>query len=125
MSYASALLRSGVRRLLIFQAAIVLIVGFGMLVSYSRYSALSTLYGGGLAMWMAVLLAWRVQKIGMKSGRSNKWHMYLEALERFLLVTLGIWAGMSWLRLLPLPLIVGFATAQVGYFFRLTERPLF
>jgi ATP synthase protein I len=125
MSYASALLNSGIRRLLGWQAIIVLVLGGGGGVFYGRYHAFSLLYGGGLAMVVAILLGWRLQKINASpmQGSSGLLHIYLGAVERFVVVVLGMGAGMGWLRLPPFPMIVGFAAAQAGYLFKMPDYP--
>jgi ATP synthase protein I len=126
MSYASALLGSGMRRLLVWQAAIVLLIGALVWIRYGRPHGLSLLYGGGLAMIVSALLGWRLQKINASASMMTGFgvmHIYLGAVERFLFVAVGMGAGMGWLRLPPFPMIVGFAAAQAGYLFKLPEHP--
>ena len=125
MSYASSLLRSGLRRLLIMQGLIVLLIGGMVSFRYGQYHAISAVYGGVLAMLVALLLGWRVQKVGVSGkmdGGLGELHLYIGALERFVLVALGVWAGMGWLRLPPFPLIAGFTAAQAGYFFKMPDH---
>ncbi|CAK0751020.1 hypothetical protein CCP3SC1_10015 [Gammaproteobacteria bacterium] len=71
-------------------------------------------------MVVSALLGWRM--LGIIDARLSLLRVSLGALERFLLVLLGLWAGIGWLRLAPLALIMGFVAAHIGYFFKLPDR---
>ncbi len=91
-------------------AALFLIQGIG--------ESLAGLYGGGIAVGNGLLLARRAARAASDlhpDPGSDVRSMYAGAIERlvFTLVALGL--GMGWLRLDPVPMLVGFAVVQLGY----------
>jgi len=126
MIYTSALLKSGRRRLAVWQSVIVLMVGCVVWMVHGHYYGLSVFYGGGLALVISFLLGWRLQKV-VNLGRAMNGFDLLQisfgALERFVLVALGMACGIAWIGLAPWAMILGFTAAQIGYFFKMPDRP--
>ncbi len=114
MSYAARVLRATLRRLLLIQLLLVLLVALGYFVIKNGDSALAAGYGGGIALANTIVMAWRV-------GRANHKHalaeLYIGAGLRFALTLFLMGLGMGLLKLDPLALILGFAAAQLGYLF--------
>lgn len=108
----------GVRNILFSQAVLVAATAAGWFGLRGVGAAQAALYGGVLALLSSLLLARRVQRAGdasvgnLAGGAAS---LYLGALQRFVLVVVGFGVGMGVLRLQPLPQIVGFAVAQLGY----------
>lgn len=121
MSYASSSLRVGVRRLLLWQLAITFSVGGGIWFSHGHQHAVSALYGGLLSVLIALLLGWSVHKSTSSDFGFGAFHLYFGVIERFILLGVGVWVGMGWLRLPPFPLIAGFTATQAGYLFKIQD----
>ncbi|EAR22950.1 ATP synthase subunit I [Nitrococcus mobilis] len=99
------------------QACLVVGIAGGFLLN-GLEAALSALYGGGLALANSALLGRSLRAAGATAQREPKqgvWMLYFGAVQRFLLVLTLFAVGMGVLGLPPLPLIVGFAGAQVAF----------
>jgi len=107
------------RRLLGIQAALVAAAGAGSFVLAGGFAARSALYGGAIALLAAWMLQRRVRRaieVARDAPGGETTVLYVGALQRFLAM-LGLFAlGLGWLGLSPLPLLVGFAVAQLAYF---------
>lgn len=114
MSYAARALRVTLRRLLLVQLLLVLLVALGYFAIKNGDSALAAGYGGGIALANTVVMAWRVSQANNKYALAE---LYLGAALRFGLTLLLMGLGMGLLELDPLALILGFAVAQLGYLF--------
>jgi ATP synthase protein I len=125
ISYSARVLRAGLRKTLMVQLLLVTAAGIGAYLVYGSAAAAGTLYGGAVAVIVAVLLAWRVQRAGEIGGsdvQRGTVQLYLGAVERFVFVLLAIGLGIAVLKLAPLPMIAGFAVAQLGYLTKLPTR---
>ena len=126
MSYAAEVLRSGIRRVLVVQALVVVSIAIAWgLFGTGGPGALAALYGGGVAMVVTLLLGLRIQlasDVGATDKARGAAALYLGVLERYAVVLIGVGVGMGVLHLEPLPLILGFASAQTGYLLRLPDR---
>lgn len=123
-SYGSQVLRAGLRRTLKVQASLTALVTLLFQVWKGPFWGAAAVYGGILAMVVAILLAWRVGRAAELAGDSQQGalQLYLGAAERFLIVGIGFAAGIAWLALPPVAMIVGFAAAQLSFFWRLSTR---
>lgn len=96
-----------------------LVVGIaGIFLLNGLEAALSAFYGGGLALASSVLLGRSLRAAGAAAQRAPKqgvWMLYFGAVQRFVLVLTLLAVGMGVFGLPPLPLIVGFAGAQVAF----------
>jgi len=125
MSYAGALLSSGMRRIIVWQALIMLLTAGIIGLIHGYYSALSALYGTLVAIIITFLRGWRMQRFTIPSTMSPSWelaYIYFGALERFIGVVVGMGLGMGWLRLPPVPIIVGFSLAQLAYMRKMPDQ---
>jgi ATP synthase protein I len=106
------------RRVLIAQFAITLAVALGFLMFFGTREAQSALYGGGALVLNSALLARRIRRaeaVGQRSAAVGAATLYLGAVQRFVLVLALLMVGLGLLKLLPVPLVAGFAAAHLGY----------
>lgn len=107
-----------VRSTLIVQAVLVLVTAGFFAATDSVASFVAALYGGAVAVVNAALLAWRLQQ--------GKRHMHADGIRHLksfcqsgverLVAVLGLLAvGFGFLKLVPLPLLMGFVAGQVGF----------
>lgn len=116
MSFAAAKLRKEVRRVLLFQALLTLLVAAVFGVARGRWDFLSALYGGATAM---LLSAWLGRGAARAAGLGS---LFANAVTRYGAAVVLLGVGMSVLELTPLPLIVAFAVAQFGFMAGALER---
>ena len=125
MSYAATVLRRGMRRVLLAQALLALAAALAFGLFGGPNTPLAVIYGGAIALLITLLLGWRVQRageVGASSATGGTLLLYLGALERFIVVLAGLALGMGWLKLSPLPMVVGFAVAQLGFLINVPTR---
>lgn len=96
-----------------------LVVGIaGVFLLNGHSAALAALYGGGIALASSTLLGRSLRAAGETAQHAPQqgiWLLYFGAVQRFLLVLALFALGMGVFGLPPLPLIVGFAGAQVAF----------
>ena len=125
MSYGSKVLSAGIQRTLLAQAILIIATGSAFLAYKGSASAIAAVYGGGIAMAIAALLGWRLQRASDAAAEAQiqgSMQLYWGALERFLIVGVGFAVGIAVIKLPPLPMIVAFAVAQLGFLLRLPTR---
>ncbi|HQU16236.1 MAG: hypothetical protein B7Z66_09870 [Chromatiales bacterium 21-64-14] len=109
---------SGIRNILIIQIIIVLAAAGVWLAVQGTAAAGGALFGGGLAVLNSLLLARGVQQAGAAAAHNaigGVGHLYLGAMQRYVLTLVGFGVGIGVFGLPPVPQIVGFAVAQLGY----------
>ncbi len=116
MIFAAETLCKGVRRVLLFQAFLTLLVAAVFGVARGRYDFLSAGYGGAVAM---LLSGWLGRGVRRSTGLGS---LYANAITRYGAAMLFLGLGMGVIRLAPLPLIVAFAVAQFGFLAELRNR---
>ena len=83
---------------------------------------MSALAGGAIVAIGTAVFGWRMFAPGIASAPTlNRAMMAGEMLKWFWLV-LAVWASLTKLKLLPMPLLVGLIVAQFGYWFGLVGR---
>jgi ATP synthase protein I len=112
-------LLSRLRRLLITQLALLSVVAAFYFALKGGAEAAAAAFGGAIAFANSCLLAWRARQT--EKGRALNAHQSMRVLirtviERYLLVGLMFALGMGVLKLLPLPLMVGFAVGLTALF---------
>ncbi len=73
-------------------------------------------FGGAVALANTMLLAWRMRNSSHEPGqepRRELARLVRSSMERFFMVSLLIAAGLGWMKLMPLPLLAGFALGQL------------
>lgn len=113
--YPQAPMRSVLVRLIVIQTVATLAIALGFYLSIrAPLAAWSVLYGGAIAMVVALLLAWRVTRAS-RPGASLA-GLYLSTLERAVFVAAAFALALAVLKLAPLALIAGFVGAEVAYY---------
>lgn len=102
-------LREEVRRVIVFQALLTLLVAAGFGYARGGQSILSALYGGAVAV---LLSAWLGRGVTRAAGLGT---LFANAITRYAAAIVFLGIGMGVLKLTPLPLIVAFAVAQFGF----------
>jgi ATP synthase protein I len=79
-------------------------------------AAAAAFFGGAVALANAMFLVW-CQRAGaqrpVQSARQELARLVRFSMERFFMVALLMVAGLGWLKLLPVPLLMGFALGQL------------
>lgn len=120
MSYAAAALRQTTRRLLIIQSLLILATAIAYLVVKGGEHFVAALFGGGIALLNTLVSAQRLRRAteaAAQSANRGLAEMYIGAAVRFVATPLLVAVGIAAFGLEPVAIIVGFAVAQVGYFF--------
>lgn len=115
MRYNDALIR-GARQVLIAQALLTLLLaaGFGVVGGWPGF--LAAVYGGMVTTLITGWLAWRLRRAGQVHDPAGGMAViYSSWFLRYATVVVLLGAGLGYLRLLPLPLLVTFAVTQLGF----------
>jgi ATP synthase protein I len=118
MSHAAEILSQGIRRVLLSQIVLTLLTTAVALVLLGRGAALAALYGGVVALIGTWLLGWRVSRTpetAQLGDAVNQFALYAGVLPRFIVTLALLAAGIGWFKLAPIPLIVTFGLAQLGF----------
>ena len=118
MSHAAEILSQGIRRVLVSQIALTLLTAAAAFALLGSAAALAAFYGGGVALMGTWLLGRRIARTpetAQQGDAGSQLALYAGVIPRFI-VTLALLAvGIGWLKLAPIPLIVAFALAQLGF----------
>ncbi|OQW91919.1 MAG: hypothetical protein BWK79_15825 [Beggiatoa sp. IS2] len=115
-----AITETGAHRIMAIQALLTSALGWFFYVYQNPLAGQSALYGGCMAIfnvWIThrrVLTATEVAKVA--PGKETT-VLYIAAVQRFVFTLAFFMIGMGWLALLPIPMLITFSVAQVGYFF--------
>lgn len=124
MSYAAENLRQSVRKVLLVQAVLTLLTGAAFFASLGSGAAFAALYGGAVALISTWLLGRRVQRTPDTPAQGHaggQLALYAGILPRFIVTLALLGIGIGGLKLLPIPLIVAFAVAQLGFLINLAS----
>lgn len=105
------------RNILIAQLILIFVVA-GLFLAQSAEQSLAALYGGGIAFVNSLLIARRISKANRalaKDPKTDVYSLYLGAVERFVFTLVAMAAGMGWLKLDPMALLIGFGVAYFGH----------
>ncbi|KAA3628160.1 MAG: ATP synthase subunit I [Proteobacteria bacterium] len=119
MTIEAHALQSRLRRLLLTQLVLLGVVATIYFALKGVAEAAAAAYGGGIACANSGLLAWRATQTA--KGKVLNAHQSMRVLirtviERYLLVGMLFALGMGVLKLMPLPLMVGFAVGLMALF---------
>ena len=118
MGDAAGNLDHGIRRVVLSQALLALAVAAFFLITRGGFEALSACYGGATAVMSSWWLGRRVRRsaeLARADIRSGQISLYFGAAQRFVAVVVLLAVGIGALKLAPLPLIIAFAVAQLGF----------
>ena len=115
MRYNDALIR-GARQVLIAQVLLTLLLAAGFAVVSGWLGLLAALYGGMVTTLITGWLAWRLRRAGQVHDPAGGMAViYSSWFLRYATVVVLLGAGLGYLKLLPLPLLVTFAITQLGF----------
>ena len=115
MRYNDALIR-GARQVLIAQVLLTLVLAAGFGVVSGWAGLLAALYGGMVTTLITGWLAWRLRRVGQVHDPAGGMAViYSSWFLRYATVVVLLGAGLGYLKLLPLPLLVTFAITQLGF----------
>lgn len=106
----------GVRRVVLTQGALTLLVAaiFWAVAGWSEAAA--ALYGGGVVAVISGWQGWRLRRLDRgASPASDMIALYTGMVQRYAAVFVLLGLGLAVWRMAPLPLIAAFAVAQLGY----------
>jgi ATP synthase protein I len=127
MSFAVAVMRRVVYRLIIVQFVLTLVVALGYLAFQNINGFIAALFGGSITLSGTLLMAWRISRAGeaalsvRHSGQQigDKQQGYIEiyigAIQKFILTLVLMAFGMGYLKLDPLAILFGFAMTQLSF----------
>lgn len=76
------------------------------------------LYGGGISLSVSLIMLMRVNQATNKAAQgkqSGTMYIYIGAVERMFVSIVLFGLGFVWLKLLPVPMIVGLVAGQFGF----------
>jgi len=118
MSHAAEILSQGIRRVLLSQIALTLLTAAAAFALLGSAAALAAVYGGGVALmgtWLLGRRASRTPETAQQEGAGGQLALYAGVLPRFIVTLALLAAGLGGLKLAPIPLIVAFGLAQLGF----------
>ncbi|MDZ7657401.1 MAG: ATP synthase subunit I [Sulfurimicrobium sp.] len=74
-------------------------------------------FGGAVALSNAMLLVWRIRSAANRPAQEPRRELaglVRSSMERFFMVSLLMAVGLGWMKLMPLPLLAGFALGQLA-----------
>lgn len=122
MGYAAANLQQGIRRVVLTQTLLTLIVAIGFLFTLDMFHAVAACYGGAITVLSTWWLGRRLQLAGelaLRDVKGGQISLYGGVALRFVTVLVLLGVGIGLLKLAPIPLITAFAVAQLGFLLNL------
>ncbi len=97
--------------------AVTVILGASLLFFWlGRNVAVAAFFGGAVAVANALFLVWCMRagaQRPVQDARQELAWLVRFSMERFLMVALLVVAGLGWLKLMPVPLLIGFVLGQL------------
>lgn len=118
MSFAAVVMRRVVRRLLIVQFAILMVVALVYLALNNINGSIAALYGGSISLSGTLLMAWRINRAGeiaAQDTRQGSIEVYTGVMQKFILTLLLMAVGMGYLKLDPIAVLISFALTQLSF----------
>lgn len=113
-------LETGAPRIIMVQTLLSCAVAWFFYFYQSPLAGQAALYGGCMAIFNVWITQRRMQvavEIAKVSPGKETTVLYIAAVQRFVFTLAFFMLGMGWLLLPPIPMLVAFSSAQVGYFF--------
>lgn len=118
MDSASREINDAARKLILLQVGVSVVIAVAFFMAMGQGEALAAFYGGVISIVIAFLLGRGVVRAAEAARQDHKKSMlilYVGALQRFILVLVLFGIGLKGLGLPFIPMIVGFAGAQLAY----------
>ena len=106
------------RKVISLQVGVAAVIAAAFFMAKGQGAALAAFYGGAISVVVAFLLGRGVARAAEAARQDHKKSMlilYLGALQRFVLVLVLFGVGLKGLNLAFIPMIAGFAGAQLAY----------
>lgn len=103
-------------RIMMYQAVAAATCASLAYVVFGETAAGAAWFGGMVALSNTMLLVWRMRTGARESSQNPRLELVKlvrSSMERFFVVVLLIAAGLGWMKLMPLPLLAGFALGQL------------
>ncbi len=117
---------SRARRLVMRVIALQLLSALGCAALFAAgsgwHAALAGFTGGAIAAVGTGIFGWRMFAPGIAAAPRLQRAMLAGEALKWLWLVAGLWLGFAWLRLSPLPLLVGLIVAQFGFWFGLVGK---
>jgi len=118
MSHAAKVLQGSLRRLMTIQAGLTLLTASGYFLNYGGMVALAALFGGSIALINSLISARQLARASRNSDATRQMaELFFGAAMRFMATPALVAVGILLLGLDAVAIIVGFAVAQIAYFF--------
>jgi ATP synthase protein I len=118
LNTASREINDATRKIIALQVGVGAVIAAAFFMAKGQGEALSAFYGGVISIIVAFLLGRGVVRAAEAARQDHKKSMlilYLGAVQRFVLVLVLFGVGLKGLNLTFLPMIAGFAGAQLAY----------
>ena len=118
LNTASREINDATRKLIALQVGVGAVIAAAFFMAKGQGEALAAFYGGLISIVIAFLLGRGVVRAAEAARQDHKKSMlilYLGAVQRFILVLVLFGIGLKGLSLAFLPMIAGFAGAQLAY----------
>jgi ATP synthase protein I len=115
-----AIIETGAHRIIAVQALLSSVIGWFFYIYQDQLAGQSALYGGCMAIFNVWITQRRVRiaaEVASVSPGKETTVLYIAAVQRFSFTLAFFMVGMGWLELPPIPMLIAFSIAQVGYFF--------
>jgi len=115
---ASREINDATRKLIALQVGVAAVIAAAFFMARGQGEALAAFYGGMISIVIAFLLGRGVARAAEAARQDHKKSMlilYLGAVQRFVIVLVLFGIGLKGLSLAFLPMIAGFASAQLAY----------
>lgn len=109
-------------RVVVWQAATGLAVALCFAVFADGKAAVAALCGALIIAVGTAVFGWRMFAPGIAGAPVIKRALMAGEAMKWLWLVLAVWLALTWLKLAPLPLLVGLIVAQFGYWFGLVRR---
>jgi len=118
LNTASREINDATRKLIALQVGVAAVIAAAFFMARGQGEALATFYGGMISIVIAFFLGRGVARAAEGARQDHKKSMlilYLGAVQRFVIVLVLFGIGLKGLSLAFLPMIAGFAGAQLAY----------
>lgn len=115
-----ATLDTGASKILAIQSLLISGVAWAFYFYQDLLAAQAALYGGGIVMFNVWMMNRRMQmaaEVAKIAPGKEVQMFYVTAVQRFVFTIIFFILGMGWLQLPPVPMLMAFAAAQLGYLF--------
>ena len=118
MNIASREIVAATRKVIALQVGVSVLVGVAFMVAKGEGAGYAAFFGGVISMAVALLLGRgvaRASEVARQDHKKSMLILYVGAVQRFVLVLVLFGVGLKALSLSFIPMLVGFAGAQLAY----------